>query len=74
MRELASAAGCKRNHRTPRPVPDAQGRHRTASHPHEGTNRLVGRDPDRIVTAALDVIADPPAPRTPACGTGGPAM
>jgi UDP-N-acetylglucosamine 2-epimerase (non-hydrolysing) len=31
----------------------------------EGTNRLVGRDPDRIVAAAREVIADPPSPRAP---------
>ena len=36
----------------------------------EGTNRLVGRDPDRIVAAALEVIADPPPPRTPALWDG----
>jgi UDP-N-acetylglucosamine 2-epimerase (non-hydrolysing) len=31
----------------------------------EGTNRLVGRDPGRIVAAAREVIADPPPPRVP---------
>lgn len=31
----------------------------------EGTNELVGRDPDRIVSAALRVLSDPPAKRTP---------
>ncbi len=36
----------------------------------EGTNRLVGRDPDRIVAAALEVIADPPAARAPALWDG----
>jgi UDP-N-acetylglucosamine 2-epimerase (non-hydrolysing) len=36
----------------------------------EGTNRLVGRVPDRIVKAALEVIADPPAPRVPALWDG----
>jgi len=36
----------------------------------EGTNRLVGRDPDRIVAAAREVIADPPPPRTPALWDG----
>jgi hypothetical protein len=30
------------------------------------SDRLVGRDPDRIVFAALKVIADPPAPRASA--------
>jgi UDP-N-acetylglucosamine 2-epimerase (non-hydrolysing) len=29
----------------------------------EGTNQLVGRDPDRIVKAALEVLAAPPSPR-----------
>ena len=28
----------------------------------EGTNRLVGRDPDRIVAAVREVLADPPPP------------
>ena len=36
----------------------------------EGTNRLVGRDPDRIVAAAREVIADPPPPRAPALWDG----
>jgi len=37
----------------------------------EGTNRLVGRDPDRIVAAALEVLAGPPPPpRTPALWDG----
>jgi UDP-N-acetylglucosamine 2-epimerase (non-hydrolysing) len=38
----------------------------------EGTNRLVGRDPDRIVAAALEVMAaaSPPAPRRPALWDG----
>ena len=32
----------------------------------EGTNRLVGRDPDRIIKAAREVLAaPPPAPRAP---------
>jgi len=31
----------------------------------EGTNQLVGRDPDRIVTVARQVLADPPARRRP---------
>jgi UDP-N-acetylglucosamine 2-epimerase (non-hydrolysing) len=36
----------------------------------EGTNRVVGRDSDRIVAAALEVIADPPPPRAPALWDG----
>ena len=37
----------------------------------EGTNRLVGRDPDRIVAAAREVMAaPPPAPRRPALWDG----
>jgi len=36
----------------------------------ESTNRLVGREPDRIVTGALDVIADRPAPRVPGVWDG----
>jgi UDP-N-acetylglucosamine 2-epimerase (non-hydrolysing) len=36
----------------------------------EGTNELVGRDPDRIVAAAVRVLADPPAPRRPALWDG----
>ena len=36
----------------------------------EGTNRLVGRDPDRIVAAAREVIGDPPPPRAPALWDG----
>ena len=31
----------------------------------EGTNRLVGRDPERIIAAARSVIEDPPASRSP---------
>ena len=31
----------------------------------EGTNTLVGTDPDRIVAAARQVLADPPPPRRP---------
>jgi UDP-N-acetylglucosamine 2-epimerase (non-hydrolysing) len=31
----------------------------------QGTNRLVGRDPQRIAAAALEVLAAPPAPRRP---------
>ncbi len=31
----------------------------------EGTNRLVGRDPDRIVSAASEVLQTPPPPRRP---------
>ena len=31
----------------------------------EGTNRLVGRDPDRIVGAAREVLAAPPPPPRP---------
>lgn len=36
----------------------------------EGTNRLVGRDPARIVAAAREVLAAPPAPRVPALWDG----
>jgi len=36
----------------------------------EGTNQLVGRDPDTIVKAALSVLDDPPAPRSPALWDG----
>ncbi len=36
----------------------------------EGTNVLVGRDPDRIVAAARAALADPPAPRRPALWDG----
>jgi UDP-N-acetylglucosamine 2-epimerase (non-hydrolysing) len=36
----------------------------------EGTNRLVGRDPDRIVAAAKHVLAAPPPPRAPALWDG----
>jgi UDP-N-acetylglucosamine 2-epimerase (non-hydrolysing) len=36
----------------------------------EGTNQLVGRDPGRIVAAARQVLADPPAPRRPALWDG----
>ncbi len=36
----------------------------------DGTNRVVGRDPDRIVAAAREVIADPPPPRAPALWDG----
>jgi len=31
----------------------------------EGTNRVVGRDPERIVAAATETLANPPARRTP---------
>lgn len=31
----------------------------------EGTNRLVGRDPEAVVAAALEVLHDPPSPRRP---------
>jgi UDP-N-acetylglucosamine 2-epimerase (non-hydrolysing) len=31
----------------------------------EGTNQLVGRDPARIVAAALSVLSDPPPARAP---------
>ncbi len=31
----------------------------------EGTNKLVGRDPERIVTAARGVLDSPPPPRAP---------
>ena len=37
----------------------------------EGTNRLVGREPDRIVRAAREVMAaPPPPPRRPALWDG----
>jgi UDP-N-acetylglucosamine 2-epimerase (non-hydrolysing) len=36
----------------------------------EGTNILVGRDPERIVTTAAEVLADPPAKRCPALWDG----
>jgi UDP-N-acetylglucosamine 2-epimerase (non-hydrolysing) len=36
----------------------------------EGTNQLVGRDPERIVKTALAVLQDPPAPRSPALWDG----
>jgi UDP-N-acetylglucosamine 2-epimerase (non-hydrolysing) len=36
----------------------------------EGTNQLVGRDPDRIVAAARQVLAGPPTPRRPALWDG----
>ena len=36
----------------------------------EGTNQLVGRDPDRIVAAARQVLASPPARRRPALWDG----
>ena len=41
----------------------------------EGTNHLVGRDPEAIVKAALGILDAPPSPRAPALwdGTGGTA-
>ena len=36
----------------------------------EGTNRLAGRDPERIAGAVAAVLADPPAPRRPALWDG----
>jgi UDP-N-acetylglucosamine 2-epimerase (non-hydrolysing) len=36
----------------------------------EGTNRVIGRDPAMIVTAAKEVLADPPAARRPALWDG----
>jgi UDP-N-acetylglucosamine 2-epimerase (non-hydrolysing) len=36
----------------------------------EGTNQLVGRDPGRVVAAARQVLASPPAPRRPALWDG----
>ena len=36
----------------------------------EGTNQLVGRDPERIVAAARRVLEAPPAPRAPALWDG----
>ena len=39
----------------------------------EGTNQLVGRDPERIVKTALRVLETPPPQRAPASGTAGPA-
>ena len=36
----------------------------------EGTNRVVGTDPDAIAEAALDVLSDPPPARCPALWDG----
>jgi UDP-N-acetylglucosamine 2-epimerase (non-hydrolysing) len=36
----------------------------------EGTNRVVGRDPEVVVAAALRAVSDPPAPRRPALWDG----
>jgi UDP-N-acetylglucosamine 2-epimerase (non-hydrolysing) len=36
----------------------------------EGTNQLVGRDPERIVQAALEVLKTPPPARTPSLWDG----
>lgn len=36
----------------------------------EGTNQLVGRDPERIVKTALSVLQDPPPRRSPALWDG----
>jgi UDP-N-acetylglucosamine 2-epimerase (non-hydrolysing) len=36
----------------------------------EGTNRVVGRDPDRILEAAASVLADPPPKRWPSLWDG----
>jgi UDP-N-acetylglucosamine 2-epimerase (non-hydrolysing) len=36
----------------------------------EGTNQLVGRDPERIVKAALSVLESPPPRRAPALWDG----
>jgi UDP-N-acetylglucosamine 2-epimerase (non-hydrolysing) len=36
----------------------------------EGTNQLVGRDPERIVKTALSVLAAPPPRRSPALWDG----
>jgi UDP-N-acetylglucosamine 2-epimerase (non-hydrolysing) len=36
----------------------------------EGTNQLVGRDPERIVKTALSVLESPPARRSPALWDG----
>jgi len=36
----------------------------------QGTNVLAGRDPDRIVATAAQVLANPPAPRRPALWDG----
>jgi UDP-N-acetylglucosamine 2-epimerase (non-hydrolysing) len=36
----------------------------------EGTNQLVGRDPERIVKTALSVLQAPPPPRSPALWDG----
>ena len=36
----------------------------------EGTNQLVGRDPERIVKTALRVLETPPPPRAPALWDG----
>jgi UDP-N-acetylglucosamine 2-epimerase (non-hydrolysing) len=40
----------------------------------EGTNRLVGRDPDRIVAAAREVLAAPPPAAPPASPVRRPAL
>jgi UDP-N-acetylglucosamine 2-epimerase (non-hydrolysing) len=36
----------------------------------EGTNQLVGRDPEQIVKTARSVLDSPPAPRAPALWDG----
>jgi UDP-N-acetylglucosamine 2-epimerase (non-hydrolysing) len=36
----------------------------------EGTNRVIGRNPEQIVTAAKDVLTDPPPTRRPALWDG----
>jgi UDP-N-acetylglucosamine 2-epimerase (non-hydrolysing) len=36
----------------------------------EGTNVLAGREPDKVVTVAMRVLASPPAPRRPALWDG----
>jgi UDP-N-acetylglucosamine 2-epimerase (non-hydrolysing) len=36
----------------------------------EGTNRIVGRDPERIIAAARGVMEDPPASRSPVLWDG----
>ena len=63
---LTDSGGVQGNHRARVPCLTLRDRTERPVTIAEGTNRLVGRDPDRIVAAALEVIADPPPPRTPA--------
>ena len=63
-------AARKRNHHSRGPVPTLRDNTERPITLTEGTNRLVGRDPDRIVTAARQVLAAPPPPRRPALWDG----